>query len=177
MKEKSPDKSVALHRAKEIIKELSIEEPSHIDIEAIAFQRGAIVKHGSMKGADGRLATLGFQGLITVREDIAELGRKRFIIAHELGHYELHCGLIPTISCNEDAFLKWNTDNRIEVEANYFAGELLMPEDMFKKRIARKGLSSELLKSLYDTFLMSLTATAIRFVTLRPEYALVCSYV
>ncbi len=173
---KTPDKGAAIRRAKEIVKELPVEEPSDIDLEAIAFRLGAIIKQESMKGADGRLATLDSQGLITVREDIPEEGRKRFVMAHELGHYELHRQEVPLISCSEADFLKWNADNQhLEVEANYFAGELIMPEEIFRKKVAGKELSSALLESLYETFSVSLTAAAIRFVTLRPEYALVCS--
>ncbi len=175
-KNKTPDKRMAVHRAQEIIRELAIEESSHIIIEDIAFTRGAIVKEDYMKGADGRLATLGGQGLITVREDIPEQGRKRFVMAHELGHYELHRGMLSMISCSENDFIQWNSDNQhLEVEANYFAGELLMPEEIFKRRLAGKELSLGLLESLCDEFSVSLTAAAIRFVTLRPEYALVCS--
>lgn len=175
MKE-TPDKGKALNRAKEIVKELSIEEPAHIDLEAIAFQLGAIIKQESMRGADGRLATLGSRGLITVREDIPEDGRKRFVMAHEIGHYELHREKFSLISCSEEDFYKWNADNQhLEVEANHFASELLMPEDMFKKRVAGRALNSALLEYFLGTFSVSLTAVAIRFVTLRPEYALICS--
>lgn len=176
MKSKIPDKRAAVHKAKEVVRELAIEEPSHIIIENIAFKRGAIVDEDRMAGADGRLAVLGGQGLITVRENIPEQGRKRFVMAHELGHYELHREMVPLISCSEDDFLKWNSDNQhLEVEANHFAGELLMPEEMFKKSVAGKALSAALFESLYGTFSVSLTAAAIRFATLRPEYALVCS--
>jgi hypothetical protein len=172
---KLPDKPLAIKRAKDIVKDLAIEEPSHLSIEAIAFHRGAFIKEGFMQGADGRLVTSGARGIITVREDIPEWGRKRFVMAHELGHYELHRQASPAISCSDDDFLKWNQESYLEVEANYFAGELLMPEEMFRHRITRKELSAELLNSLADTFSTSLTATAIRVVTLRPEYALVCS--
>lgn len=176
MKNKPPDKRAAVHKAKEVIRELAIEEPSHIIIEDIAYKRGVIVNEARMDGADGRLAILNGQGLITVRENIPEDGRKRFVVAHELGHYELHRERIPLISCSEDDFLKWNADNQhLEVEANHFAVELLMPEDMFKKAVSDKELSLGLLDFLYKTFAVSLTAAAIRFATLRPEYALVCS--
>lgn len=172
---KTPNKILAKKRAQDIIKELAIEEPSHLVIEAIAFHRGVLVKEGFMQGSDGRLVTSGSNGIITVRMDIPEMGRKRFVMAHELGHYELHSQESPAISCDEDDFYKWNQQSHLEVEANYFAGELLMPEEMFRSRISRKELSAELLNSLADEFSTSMTATAIRFVTLRPEYALVCS--
>lgn len=97
-------------------------------------------------------------------------------MAHELGHYELHRGIFPLVSCSEADFLKWNADNQqLEVEANYFAAELLMPEDMFKKRVSGKELSLSLIEALCKVFSVSLTAAAIRFATIRPEYALVCS--
>lgn len=176
MKEKTPNKTTAINKAKEIIRDLLMEEPSHIDIEAIAYKREAIIKEEPMKGADGRLAIYGSQGLITVRDDIPEQGRKRFVMAHELGHYELHRTIVPHFLCSEDDFLKWNADNQhLEVEANYFAAEILMPEDIFRKLASGKAFSIELIETLRKLFSVSLTASAIRFVTLRPEYALICS--
>lgn len=175
MMKKKPDKLSAIHKAREIIKYLCIEDASHIDIVSIAFTRGAIVKDELMKGADGRLAALGSSGFITVREDIPEEGKKRFIIAHELGHYELHRQQVPTITCTDKAFREWSYRNPIETEANYFAAEILMPEEIFKKSINGRELKPDLLQALCKEFNMSLTATAIRFATLRPEYALVCS--
>ncbi len=175
MMKKNPDTLSAIHKAREIVKELCIEDASHIDISSIAFMRGAIVKEEPMKGADGRLAALGGTGLITVREDILEEGKKRFVIAHELGHHELHRHQIPAISCTDRAFREWSYRNPIETEANYFASEILMPEEIFKKSIGGRELKPDLLRALCKEFKMSLTATAIRFATLRPEYALVCS--
>ncbi|GGB41364.1 ImmA/IrrE family metallo-endopeptidase [Lentibacillus populi] len=54
---------------------------------------------------------------------------KRFTCAHELGHSEIH----PRVST---PFLKRNTlfsVDKIEVEANRFAVELLMPDDTLYK--------------------------------------------
>lgn len=170
-----PDRLSAILRAAQIMKELCIEHPSHIDVGAIALARGVLIKEESMKGADGRLAALGEHGLITVREDIAEPGKKRFVAAHELGHYELHRKLRPAITCREGAFFEWSSKNTIEVEANYFAAELLMPTELFRERTEKRDLSIEILKFLCDEFTISLTAAAIRYVTIRPEYALVCS--
>jgi Zn-dependent peptidase ImmA (M78 family) len=54
---------------------------------------------------------------------------KRFVCAHELGHAILHPGI-------NTPFLKANTlfsINRLEREANEFAVELLMPDDLIKE--------------------------------------------
>lgn len=169
------DEFMPILKAREIIKDLCIEDASHIDIEAIAFTRGAIVKEEAMSGADGRLAALGASAFITVREDIPERGKKRFVIAHELGHFELHRKDVPSISCTDTAFREWSFRNPREREANYFAAEILMPEDIFKKSMVGKDLKPALFKALHEEFSMSLTATAIRIATLCPEYALICS--
>ena len=46
---------------------------------------------------------------------------------------------------------------------------------MFKKRIEETDITKELIESLAEEFKTSITATSIRYVTLRPEYALVIS--
>lgn len=169
------DKLSATVRAREIISELYIEKPDHIIIEDIASMRGAIIKEVPMKGADGRLTSIGSKGIISIRADIDIIGKKRFVMAHELGHFELHRGTVFNISCTDEEFHSWYKGNHIEIEANYFAAEILMPEDMVKSRTDGKDISKELIESLAAEFKMSLTAASIRYVTLRPEYALVFS--
>lgn len=61
--------------------------------------------------------------------------RQRFTMAHELGHYFLHK---DTEGDLEDTILFRSTgygDKGIESEANKFAAELLMPEDMFRELV------------------------------------------
>jgi Zn-dependent peptidase ImmA (M78 family) len=170
-----PDKLSAILKARQICQYLNIEDPSDIDIEAIAMEKGAIITYRALKGAEGRLVVRNSTGLITVKESIPELGKKRFVMAHELGHFELHRTKFPFVNCSDDDFSEWLNSKPFEVEANYFAAELLMPENIFKKKIEGKLLSKSLLDSLCKEFQTSLTATSLRFVSLRPEYALVCS--
>jgi Zn-dependent peptidase ImmA (M78 family) len=170
-----PDKLSAIVRAREIISELYIEKPEHIVIEDIATMRGALIKETPMKGADGRLASIGSKGIISIREDIDIVGKKRFVMAHELGHFELHRGKVFNKNCTDKEFFSWYKGNPIEIEANFFAAELLMPEDIFKSRIEGKDVNKDLIESLAAEFNTSLTATSIRYVTLHPEYALVIS--
>lgn len=158
-----PDKLSSILKAREIIRALDIEDSSEIDIEAIAMERGAIVVEGSLKGAEGRLSILGTQALITVRSDIPEFGKKRFIMAHELGHFELHQTKFITVRCLDSDFSEWGKNKPIEVEANYFAAELLMPEQIFKGKTNGKALTKSLIESLSKEFQTSLTATSIRF--------------
>jgi IrrE N-terminal-like domain len=100
--------------------------------------------------------------LIRVKEDILEPGRKRFAIAHDMGHWLLHKNVSQVLACtSEDMVAKYKA-SAPEIEANYFAAELLMPEKLFAPRIDRASLSVRLIKDLAADFQTTLTATAIR---------------
>lgn len=55
--------------------------------------------------------------------------RRLFTLAHEIGHWELHCGARPTgpIRCRDVA--AGGGVDPLEREANVFAADLLMPAD------------------------------------------------
>lgn len=71
------------------------------------------------------------QVYIMINENINNIGRKNFTIAHELGHYFLEHQLKENkIFCtNNDIIEEGLLNDPIEKEANYFASCLLMPED------------------------------------------------
>jgi len=71
--------------------------------------------------------------------------RKTFTIAHELGHYLMHKDIKKEFYCN-DIFRANNT--AIEIEANNFAAELLMPEKSFEYYIRKKWSISKIADSL-----------------------------
>jgi hypothetical protein len=67
------------------------------------------------------------------------LPRRRFTAAHELAHFLLHRGTMGQFRADTDATLREADDDvtdRIEREANRFAAELLMPEDVCQARAA-----------------------------------------
>lgn len=160
----------AVLRARRVIAELQIQRPSEILIEEIAFAQGAIVRHEPLAGADGRLVRLGDHGVIRVRQDIPELGRRRFVIAHELGHLLLGHGSDVLRLCDEEDLLTWSKGQRVgENEANEFAAELLMPEIFFRPYCQTGKPNLKVIERLADEFQTSLTATAIRYVELSPD--------
>jgi Zn-dependent peptidase ImmA (M78 family) len=69
--------------------------------------------------------------------------RKRFTLAHELGHFMLHIAPLGSINNFQpilDESLSFNRDdnwNYKEMEANNFAAQLLMPVEFIKKEIER----------------------------------------
>ncbi len=73
-------------------------------------------------------------------EAAASPGRRRFTLAHELGHWICHCGdgaAAPVLCRSEDVAL--GTGRELEREANVFAAELLMPREAVATAFAREG--------------------------------------
>jgi Zn-dependent peptidase ImmA (M78 family) len=64
------------------------------------------------------------------------LGRRRFTAAHELGHAVLHREMMGSFIADTDITEVDDTTAGIEREANHFAVELLMPEEVIRARAA-----------------------------------------
>lgn len=76
--------------------------------------------------------------------DQHHLNRQRFSMAHEYGHYLLHRNAIHEMVEGEQILHRNGERNRVESQANNFAAELLMPEDLVRKavRVSRGSLKS-----------------------------------
>lgn len=130
------------------------------------------------KGFEGALTTndTKSEGVILVHADRPE-SRKRFTIGHELGHY-LNPWHKPTSSegfrCNKDDLnarrhKPGNRAAQMEVEANVFAAELLMPRKLISRAIRGIDLNLDLIFTLADEFAVSREAAGRRTVTLAEE--------
>jgi predicted transcriptional regulator len=65
--------------------------------------------------------------------------RQRYTIAHEIGHFCLHRYAVKEFK--DRIFFRATASNQMEWEANEFAGQILMPEDEFR-RLIREGVAS-----------------------------------
>jgi len=160
--------SAPIEKASNIIKKLQIRDPSEILIKDISILRGIFVKEEILEGSEARLIKKGNKGIITVSNKIPEIGRKRFAIAHEVGHFELH-KKSQLIHCNEEDLCAWNENKKQEIEANEFAANILMPSNIFIRFIKKGQPNFENIKKLSNEFRTTLTATAIRYVSLSSE--------
>jgi hypothetical protein len=72
-------------------------------------------------------------------------GRRRFTIAHELGHWICQClgGRREAIYCRPRD-LATSASRALEREANVFAAELLMPEPLVRREFPHAASSAEL---------------------------------
>ncbi|MDO8527763.1 MAG: ImmA/IrrE family metallo-endopeptidase [Deltaproteobacteria bacterium] len=122
-----------------------IGEDKATDPESIVKKIGGrvIEEEFDDKDISGLLLMKGKIPLIFVKKDDAPV-RKRFTICHELGHYWLHK---PTeVHVDKNYFVAFRNfrsssgEDLIEIEANGFAAELLMPEELLEKRMKEKKI-------------------------------------
>src|SRR6187551_2686005 len=87
--------------AEKLISELHIKDKSDLlKLEEIAWSRGVLVNYADLEGSEARLVTAkGKGGVITISTAIENRHRKRFSIAHELGHFEIHKGNLGLSLC------------------------------------------------------------------------------
>jgi Zn-dependent peptidase ImmA (M78 family) len=164
--------------ARRIIRTLNIQAADEIDLELIAAHYGVLVREEEIQGAEARLVREKDAGIIAVRRDITPPGRKRFAIAHELGHFFLHPDTRQVALCTTNDMNTWAAAGirAEESEANEFAASLLMPEDLFVPSLKGNDPSFELISKLAEEFASTLTASAIQFVkATRETCALVVS--
>ena len=135
-------------------------------LELIAWERGALVRSTYLTGAEARIAMAGERAIITISTAVRDPRRRRFSVAHELGHLEMHRtegGLAVCVSADIDDWQSQRADAGREQEANQFAAALLLPERFFKPLCRKKEPSLDLMAELADGFEVSLTATALRY--------------
>jgi len=159
----------AEQKAAEIIERFGITVPEHILLEDIAYALGAKIVEGPLKGAAASLVRMGARATIRIPANEKYQARKRFSVAHEIGHFVLDHGHSLCRVCTEDNMLDWNQHPSQETEANFFAGELLLPKKLFKDRCDVREVNFSPVRKLAEEFNTSLTATAIRFVRFCPE--------
>lgn len=140
-----------------------------VPIERIADIMGATIRYkplddnlsGMVQRNDDKTAIIG------INSSHADV-RKRFSIAHEIGHLVLHddehLHVDEELRSNvqfRNEYSSLGVDDR-EIEANQFAAEILMPEQILLKDVAKlKDNSPEVvieeLAKLYDVSIQSMT--------------------
>jgi len=106
------------------------------------------------------------RGTVALRRTIAEEGRKRFTLAHEIGHYLLPNQQEALRPCVPTEIESWSSENAgYEIDANTFAAEVLMPRERIvgALRVAPSLASAQQTATELGA---SLTAAALRLVEL-----------
>jgi len=165
--------------ARRLLDRYDVQVPQDIDLQRIAEDLEITIDEDELEGCDGMLQMISEPkcGIITVKSSIREPGQKRFIIGHEIGHFEAPAAPGLGYHCaSADLSLSNQRIKPEERAANEFAAELLMPARLFAPRLARQSPSMDLIKDLAADFSTTLTATLRRFIEFTDNRcALVCS--
>jgi Zn-dependent peptidase ImmA (M78 family) len=139
-----------------------------VNIKKVAEILGVRVKMDDFgEGISGFLVFKNGNGLIGINPDESRV-RQRFTIAHELGHYNLHCNKSESFFVSKIHFRDEDSSTgemKKEREANAFAAAILMPKRMLQEAIESiPSFYTEdmAIKSLAKKFDVSTMAMSIR---------------
>jgi len=100
-------------------------------LHEIASTIGLSITEVDAESFDGALIRIigAPKGKIAINANIREPGRKRFTLAHELGHYVLPTHAQQSLACRPPSIERWTPSMPVtELEANRFAAAILMPQ-------------------------------------------------
>lgn len=169
-----------INKAKQLLKQFG-EQSAPIDVENICKKLGILFIEKELDdNVSGFLLFKGPQPYIVINTNHKTTGRRRFTIAHELGHFLLHKNQHVHV-LNDDliSIIKFRDETSTlgvdveEIEANRFAAELLMPEELIINYIDENNLtliSEGVITRMADDFQVSIAALSIRLSKLQLLY-------
>jgi len=171
----APREQLARRTATAVLDEFENLQPP-VDPEWIARQKQLVFEErgGFPPGAYGALFRAGNQFGIIVSSSCPSDGHRRFTIAHELGHYHIPGHVDRLFPSGDNTIPSFGGHfrghkNPVEVEADCFANELLMPDRFVKPLIGHVGDGLAAVRALADTFGTSMSAAAIRYAAMAGE--------
>lgn len=149
--------------AEQILLSLGIRTPKDIDLEAIAWTRGASVEYTPLDGCEALILGSSKKAVILVNSRSRD-ERQRFSLAHEIGHWYHHRGKV--LFCNsKDIGNPGHSSVNPERQADDFASDLILPNYMVLPLFARmRRVTLEAVREIANEFNASVTATLIRMV-------------
>jgi hypothetical protein len=172
----NPGSELAVLTARAFLEEFGLDCGGRL--EEVAGHLGLTVIEAVATGFEGALLRIAGRplGTIVLRRDIPEPGRRRFTLAHEIGHYVLPNQQEALGPCRASAIESWSGSlSPAELDANRFAAEILVPQALVTEEL-KQPPALEIARRLAERFGTSLTATAVRLVELTSyRAALVCS--
>lgn len=151
----------ALSPAERLLWSYGVTEPVHIDLDAIALDRGAQVRYRRLDGCEARLVVSGDRAIISVN-DTSQEGRRRFSLGHELAHWICDRGRGSFLCANDDIGPQNAEAKHVEALANSYASQLILPDYLVQSWIQGKPISLDTASALRKDFKASLTAAAIK---------------
>ena len=160
--------------ARDMRQEFYIPDDMPVSLDILIKEKKIFYKEVPLPaGYLGASRTVGLKKEVLVSNQIKDSGRKKFTIAHELGHVFLHQG---SYRC-KSSFMSL-AFNKIpqETEANIFASELLMPGAILRETAENKDITVELAKNISGTYETSLQSALMGLIKASPDIVCACCY-
>ena len=158
----------AAAEARRFLEKFGITSPTEIVLEDMAAGVDVDVKVAPLNGAEAHLVRVGDVGSITVSDRLDDRRLQRFAIAHELGHWCMHQGVKQKFFCTPEDMREYRNSGP-ELEANTFAGELLMPKNLIPSKLLSDEPTWGNLEQLSKMFDVAPVTSAIRYAELAKE--------
>lgn len=163
-----PRYAIARRKARELLESRSVRKPP-VPVEQLAAAVGANIRYEPFAGELSGMVHRSPTGVIIGVNSMHAPTRRRFTIAHELGHFllhkdeELHVDERFPIGFRSE--LSSKAVDAAEIEANQFAAELLMPSSLLVSHVRSlpQNLDTEAaISQLADLYEVSDQAMTIR---------------
>lgn len=160
--------SARMSPAEQLLLDLGISHPEHIELERIARKQGAKIKYRALNACEARIVGEGDRAIISIDERMPER-RQRFSIGHELGHWMCHRG--QCLACQKMDIGRGGTGSKPkEKVADRYAADLLMPRFLLREVVKqRRSLDLGMVEDVAEAFGVSRTAAALRLVETEVE--------
>jgi IrrE N-terminal-like domain len=155
--------------AQTVLDACGLDHAGGVELTDILYSRGiSLIRNAPLTNAEGRILLRKDRAIVTVNASISYAPKRRFILAHELGHYELHRGLADQFIERVGSLDELSgPTNSLEAQANAFASELLIPYWLVMQTFNEPDLFDQV-SQLATYCQTSLTATALRMAELSP---------
>lgn len=154
--------------AASLLESCGLDDVIDFPLDLLASGLGITLIEKPLENCDGRIIFGKTKTLVELNSEIEFEEKKRFTLAHEIGHFILHKNI--EIHNDNEGTTTWFSNKesqakagKQENEANEFASELLMPTNLFQEKIKGKPFSPELLRTLSQFFKTSITSVIFRF--------------
>ncbi len=173
-------------KARKLLKKYNPDRKNNYTIYQIMNAEGLVYRFAELFGCEGNIVFDNNAGIITINNRIKSEEQRRFVAAHEMGHFfnerEALLTSPPTpllikergveegveaAGCGFEQFYGSMKNYKREADANTFAAEFLMPTDWFieaeKEINYNKKNKTVPIKELAEYFNVTLTAAATRY--------------
>jgi len=155
---------ITLHKAKQNVPPIDIRRVAKTLDIAIEEKDGGNRYEGCLLNFEGE------RGII-INKAIKSETRKRFTLAHEIGHAEIPTHTSVLYQCSQKDIEFSFKQREQEREANSFAAALLMPQSFISEIVKNSSISLDAIRKISKQCHTSFISSAIRYIKNCPEPA------